>query len=153
MLSLQVPGGEKKEEEVGRRQGKTDWKWKEKSVAELYNYINSNKAHVPDSLAESAQQSFRTLNSQPETETGVRVDVEELEFENYISTIHDHIDEKDSNETESCFKDTIKAYLDLIDDRKDKDRSRKVVKTKSAVFTSNTSAIKDLIEENLQKDH
>eukprot|EP00092_Neocalanus_flemingeri_P039775 GFUD01043315.1.p1 GENE.GFUD01043315.1~~GFUD01043315.1.p1 ORF type:complete len:2211 (+),score=819.60 GFUD01043315.1:247-6879(+) len=149
---VKLPGEEHKEPSQKKPVDRV-WKWKQKDVSELYNFIDSNKSHLPDSLAKKAEKSFA---KEPETkyETSKNKDLlmEDEEFENYLETIHKYVEEKDTDETESCFKDTIIAYLDLIDEN-----PRKKVKTNKAskpkkTFSVNTAAMKDLLEGNNQSE-
>merc|ERR1719376_1717785 len=113
--------------------------WKEKNVSELYDFINTNKHHVPASLAQKADKSFRKEDSNKIERTNnndIDITMEEDELDNYIETIHKYVEQKDADETESCFKDTIVAYLDLIDENpRKKTNQAKQVKPKKNIFS------------------
>ena len=93
-----------------------EWKWKTKSSRELHDFINSNKEMLPDSLTKKAQE---TLNEDADTEmikeSCDQGDKDEENFENYIESVQEYLNQEDEDETETIFKDTIQAYFDLID--------------------------------------
>merc|ERR1712083_499323 len=123
----------KKEEQV--------WKWKEKSVSELYEFINHNRKHLPTSLSSKADKTFCEEDSEinkPESTSEVEV------YSEYITDIQSYINEDDKDETESVFKDTIVAYLDLIDANPRKNITEKPKEKK--MFSVNTAAVKGLLE-------
>ena len=127
-----------------------DWKWKHKSVSELYNYINSNKKHIPESIT--------NLTGDNRIQTGKEESVQQdelldsLEFESYIDSIHDYIGQIDNDDTESCFKDTLKAYLNLIEDDSKERRKKPKEIEKKTLMLANTSELKNRLEESIQKD-
>ena len=121
------------------------WKWKEKSVAELYEFINHNRKHLPDTLATKADKTFcQEENTEPVLET---TDELEEDFDDYISNVQTYIDEEDRDETESVFKDTIMAYLDLIDANPRKQQKVTKAQEKKISLVS-ASAMKDILESN-----
>ena len=140
---------ETEKEPVRKTSDQKEWKWKQKSVSELYNYINTNKQHIPESIT--------NITKDNKTKEGVSIQEEEVnddskEFELYISCIHDYIGQIDQDDTESCFKDTLKAYLNLIeDDSKAKKKKTKLPERKNLVLT-NTSELKNRLEESFNKD-
>ena len=118
------------------------WKWKEKSVSELYEFINHNRKHLPDKLATKADKTFsQEANINPIAETS---ELEE-DLDDYISNVQTYINEEDKDETESVFKDTILAYLDLIDANPKKQQKVTKVQEKKISLVS-ASAMKDLLE-------
>jgi len=119
------------------------WKWKEKSVSELYEFINHNRMHLPDTLATKADKTFskETIPSPVVEESlGLKEDIEE-----YITDVQAYINEEDKDETESVFKDTILAYLDLIDANPRKHQKVSKPQEKKISLVS-ASAMKDLLE-------
>jgi hypothetical protein len=81
------------------------------------NFIDSNKSNIPVSLTQKAEKSLaKEPDNKHEASKNTDFPMEDEEFENYIETIHKYVEQKDTDETESCFKDTIVAYLDLIDE-------------------------------------
>ena len=127
-----------------------DWKWKHKSVAELYNYINSNKEHIPESITNMTEDKRVEVQKEEPVQQSELLD--SLEFESYIESIHEYIGQKDLDDTEACFKDTLKAYLSLIeDDSKEKKKKTKIPEKKNLSLT-NTSELKNKLEESIQKD-
>ena len=117
------------------------WKWKEKSVSELYEFINHNRKQLPQKLAAKADLTF----SNESTEKDILVEDEE-NFDKYIEDVQNYINQEDQNETESVFKDTIVAYLDLIDENPRKKQVNKIKEKK--IFSVNTATMKGLIEGN-----
>ena len=129
----QFNGQSKKEEQV--------WKWKEKSVSELYEFINHNREHLPTSLSSKADKTFCEGDSEMNRlESTSEVEV----YSEYITDIQSYINEDDKDETESVFKDTIVAYLDLIDANPRKNVTHKPKEKK--MFSVNTAAVKGLLE-------
>lgn len=126
-----------------------DWKWKHKSVSELYSYINSNRKHIPEAITKITESNVSSYSTQDNIEFVSTND--DAEFESYITSIHSYIDEKDKDDTESCFKDTIKAYLDLIEDRKEV-QILPVKENKKNVVLTNTNDLKIRLEESFIKD-
>ena len=128
-----------------------EWKWKQKDVSELYNIINKNRSHIPDKLAQKASSTITSISSNiEENEQNIELDVNE--YETYMETVYKYVDEKDTDETESCFKDTIKAYMDLIDEApKTEGKGKSRAKPKS--FSVNTAAVKEILEGNNRTEH
>ena len=87
-----------------------EWKWKSKNSSELYEFINENKEYVPETLTKRAETNLKT-------EENYVPEVSEDQFEEYIDDLHTYLKEEDNNECETVFKETILAYLDLIDDK------------------------------------
>ena len=142
------------EDTVGKFQHKAeekDWKWKHKSVSELYNYINKNKEHIPSSITKLTEISAQTNNNINEYCSNPNYD-EDIEFDSYLSSIHEYIGEKDKNDTESCFKDTIKAYLNLIEDDKEQKNISTQQKVQKNIALTSTSDLKTRLSESFQKN-
>ena len=136
-----------------KKKEERDWKWKHKSVSELYSYINYNKQHIPDSITKLTENTDLNLQTATATlETEEQQKEQDEEFETYLSSIHDYIEQKDKDDTESCFKNTIKAYLDLIEDPKKLASACQKNKPKNISLTS-TSILKHKIEESFQKEN
>ena len=134
------PVEKKKEQQV--------WKWKEKSVSELYEFINHNRKHLPDTLATKADKTFsQEANIDPIVETS---ELEE-DLDDYISNVQTYINEEDKDETESVFKDTILAYLDLIDANPRKQQKATKAQEKKISLVS-ASAMKDLLESSRESE-
>ena len=129
---------------------KKEWKWKQKSVSELYNYINSNKKHIPESITNITDDN-RIKTGRHESGHQDEL-IDSLEFESYIDSIHDFIGQVDNDDTESCFKDTLKAYLNLIEDDSKERRKKPKVTEKKSFMLSNTLGLKNRLEERIQKD-
>ena len=92
-----------------------------KLPAEEKDFIDSNKTHIPASLRQKAEKSFaKKTENKRESSKNTNFAMEDDEFEDYIETIQRYVEQKDTDETESCFKDTIVAYLDLIDENQEK---------------------------------
>ena len=129
---------------------KKEWKWKQKSVSELYNYINSNKKHIPESITNITDDNrINTVRHESGHQDEL---IDSLEFESYIDSIHDFIGQVDNDDTESCFKDTLKAYLNLIEDDSKERRKKPKVTEKKSFMLSNTLGLKNRLEERIQKD-
>ena len=127
-----------------------DWKWKHKSVTEMYNYINSNKKHIPESITNMTEDKSVEVLKEESVQQHELLD--SLEFESYIESIHDYIGQIDHDDTEACFKDTLKAYLSLIEDEsKEKKKKPKITEKKNLLLT-NTMELKNKLEESIQKD-
>ena len=90
-----------------------EWKWKAKTSQELHDFINSNKDMLPDSLSKKAHDTFEDISEVDSLKENDQED--EKGFENYIESVQEYLNQEDEDETESIFKDTIQAYLDLID--------------------------------------
>ena len=149
---VKLPGEEKKEPAQNKPIDRV-WKWKQKDVSELYDFIDSNKKHIPASLRQKAEKSFaKETENKHESSKNTNFAMEDDEFEDYIETIQRYVEQKDTDETESCLKDTIVAYLDLIDENpRKKLKAQKPSKPKQ-LFSVNTAAMRDLIEGNNQAE-
>ena len=119
------------------------WKWKEKSVSELYEFINHNRKHLPDTLATKADKTF-SKETVPNPIVEESMELEE-DIEEYITDVQTYINEEDKDETESVFKDTILAYLDLIDANPRREEKTSKLQEKKISLVS-ASAMKDLLE-------
>ena len=90
-----------------------EWKWKSKNSSELYEFINNNKKFIPEELTKQAERMNIRNNEKEKKEDSV--EMSEDNFDKYIEDLQTYLDEEDNNESETIFKETILAYLDLID--------------------------------------
>lgn len=138
---VQLP--EKHTEVKQKKKETVHWKWKEKESKELYDYINSNKTYVPEVLLTKAKQSFEQQISQSEEE----ILQEEALYDEYLSQIEHYIEQETKNETETIFKETLTAYLDLIDDRpRSKASDVTPVASKTMLSLTNTAVLRNQFE-------
>jgi hypothetical protein len=119
------------------------WKWKEKDSKELYEFINSNKKYVPERILTKANVGLQNFDSFMQSEEEILH--EEAFYDDYLEKIENYIKEETTNDTENIFKETLIAYLDLIDDRPKTDNSVRVLDKKSLTI-SNTAILRDQFE-------
>jgi hypothetical protein len=134
---------EKQTEDINRTKENKKWKWKEKDSKDLYVYINSNKKYVPEVLLTKAKEGLEKQFSQSEDE----IFHQQALFDDYISKIENYIEQETKNETETIFKETLVAYLDLIDDQPRRTEQNVDKFSRSNLMSlSNASVIRDKFE-------
>ena len=102
------------------KQVEKDWKWKSKNSQELYDFINCHKEFLPDQLSKKVETTLNQIHRQDvanNNDSDIAQADDEEQYVKYIESVHSYLDKEDRNETETIFKDTILAYLDLIDDK------------------------------------
>ncbi len=93
-----------------------EWKWKQKSIAELYGFMSENKSLVPDEKQDLFDKvDHRDNESKASDKTFEEVTKKAQEQEEFLSEVISYINEKDSYVHEPQFKQTIQDYLDLIE--------------------------------------
>ena len=130
---------------TGIKKGAQHWKWKQKDSKELYEFINSNKKYVPEELLTKAKLSLENKVSTLQTEEEILH--EEAIYDEYLSKVENYIQQETENDTETIFKETLAAYLDLIDDRpKDKTKELLTNQKKKTISVSSTASLRDQFE-------
>ena len=105
--------------EAMKRQNQGRWKYKEKDVRDLYQYINNNMSLTPTSIAAKAANVIESTNQADDSSKEyekVRDDLGFSEFNEFMDKIENFVKDE-SNDTET--RSALFGYLELIDDRKE----------------------------------
>merc|ERR1712106_734958 len=152
--------GDNEEAQVGRKAVTHDWKYKQKSLAQLQDFINKNKDIAPDELIHANRQigpSEDQLDSsqilKKSNQMRNQIIDKEKEFDDFLKELDVFMEGTSKNKEEENIKDGIKGYLDLIETEERRTetslpeigsaRKIKDIKSKLSSSDSNSNVKKD----------